>query len=221
MTPSSAYLGMATAVLLVASTLANAEPVPTPPVTPKPSGPVQVPYPDTPPPEPCPLVCLPKPKPVATLQLAGGESTIEVESFSWGSASAADGPTTVNTSDPQEGGEIAPIGRKAGGTPPLDSPIPRAEVNSPRDSASGLATGRRQHKPIRMSRGSVEVTMPEGVCVAGAHYPAVTIRSGDKAYAMRDVTVASCTPYATAKGKKDKAKLDYMVVTMETILVTG
>jgi len=72
-----------------------------------------------------------------------------------------------------------------------------------------------------MSRGSVEVTMPEGVCVAGAHYPAVTIRSGDKAYAMRDVTVASCTPYATAKGKKDKAKLDYMVVTMETILVTG
>ena len=72
-----------------------------------------------------------------------------------------------------------------------------------------------------MTRGSVDVTVPQGVCVAGAHYPAVTLRSGDKAYEMRDVTIASCTPVATAKGKKDKAKLDYMIVKMETVLVSG
>ena len=38
---------------------------------------------------------------------------------------------------------------------------------------------------------------------------------------MQGVTIASCTPVATAKGKKDKAKLDYMVVKMETVLVSG
>jgi hypothetical protein len=139
----------------------------------------------------------------------------------------------VYTADPQEGGQIAVAGRKAGGTQTetleratsrgerVKSVIPQQSITTPRDSASGLATGKRQHMPIRVRQGSVELTMPEGVCVAGAHYPAVTLRSGDQAYEMRDVTVASCTPVATAKGKKDKAKLDYMVVKMETVLITG
>jgi hypothetical protein len=38
---------------------------------------------------------------------------------------------------------------------------------------------------------------------------------------MQDVTVAACTPTTTAKGKKDKAKLDYMVVTMENVMISG
>jgi hypothetical protein len=156
---------------------------------------------------------------------------IEIESFSWGAA--ADQPPDVATSDPQEGGQVAVAGRKAGGTQTetleratsrgerVKSVIPQQSITTPRDSASGLATGKRQHMPIRVRQGSVELTMPEGVCVAGAHYPAVTLRSGDQAYEMRDVTVASCTPVATAKGKKDKAKLDYMVVKMETVFITG
>jgi hypothetical protein len=72
-----------------------------------------------------------------------------------------------------------------------------------------------------MERGSLSVTMPEGICIAGAHYPAATLQSGDQVYELQDVTVASCSPVATAKGKKDKAKLDYMIVKMETVLVTG
>ena len=223
---------IASGILMIASPVAAA-PVPTPPITPKPAGPMPVPYPDTPTPQPCPLVCLPKP--AATLQLTGGASTIEVESFSWGAASVAvDGPTTVNTSDPQEG-EIArtkpkmrdiPIVKRYDKSSPLMTSDPQEggeakPGSSPRDMSSGLATGKRQHMPIRMTRGSVDVTMPEGVCVAGSKYPAVTLRSGDKAYEMRDVTIASCTPVATAKGKKDKAKLDYMVVTMENVIISG
>jgi len=259
MTPRIGFASAA-AILLAAGTMTSAKPVPTPPLIPKPAGPMPVPYPDPPPPPvpECPYsLC---PKAAGTLQFAGGASTIEVESFSWG----AGGPTTVNTSDPQEGGQIArtkpkiseiPIvklkdksssnlatsdpqeggevaGRKAGGTQQDYPIISRGEgvksvipfensVSSPRDVASGQASGKRQHKPLTMTRGSLDVTMPDGVCVAGAHYPAVTLRSGDTAYEMSDVTVASCTPVATAKGKKDKAKLDYMIVKMETVLISG
>lgn len=239
-------------VLLASASSARAEPVPPSPPSP-PAGPVPVPYPNPdPPPVPeCPYsLC---PKAAGTLQFAGGASTIEVESFSWGASAVAEEPTTINTSDPQEGGEIAepekleipnlkrsakpkvseiPVVKRSDQSSPVlfsapapgkpaQSAIPRATVNSPRDVSSGQASGKRQHMPIRMTHGSVDVTMPEGVCVAGSHYPAVTLRSGDQAYEMRDVTVASCTPMATAKGKKDKAKLDYMVVTMETVLISG
>jgi hypothetical protein len=218
-------------MLLVTSVMSYAEPVPTPAPTPKPSGPMPVPYPDVPPPPvpECPYsLC---PKAAATLQFAGGAATIEVESFSWG-ADDADGPTTANTSDPQEGGQVA--SRKAGGTQhetidrataregSAESAIPYEHtVTSPRDLSSGQASGKRQHKPIRMRRGGLEVTMPEGVCVAGSHYPAVTLRSGGQAFEMRDVTIASCTPLVTAKGRKDKARLDYMIVKMETVLISG
>ena len=133
-----------------------------------------------------------------------------------------DKSTPVMTSDPQEGGEIA--GKLPGLHKPSDVTLKRGTMGSEttaRDAAGGLATGKRVHKPMTMTRGSVTVTMPEGVCVAGAHYPAVTLTSGDEAFAMQDVTVASCTPVTTAKGRKDKAKLDYMVVKMETVLISG
>ena len=154
------------------------------------------------------------------------------------------------SSDPQEGGEVASepgkleVPNLKARTKPKISEIPvvkRSDQSSPvifssgpqeggeaagklpsaRDAASGLATGKRVHKPIAMTQGSVTVTMPEGVCVAGSHYPAVTLTDGDQAYEMQGVTIASCTPVATAKAKKDKAKLDYMVVKMETVLVSG
>jgi len=187
----------------------------------------------------------------AKLKLGGveGESTndkhkgeIEIESFSWGTERA-----TGDSSDPEEGGEIAakpkvsdrpvikvsdkstatlaPSAPEEGGEIALPreplSAIPKQKVKSPRDVATGRASGKRQHQPVAMVRGSVTVVMPEGLCSAGTRYPFVTLLSADHRYEMQDVTVASCTPAVTAKGKKDKAKLDYMIVTMETILVTG
>ena len=131
----------------------------------------------------------------------------------------------VYTSDPQEGGEVA--GKLPGTNKAADVTLKRGTMasgpprSSARDAASGLATGKRQHKPLAMERGSLFVTMPEGVCVAGARYPVVTLQAGSDSYELSDVTVASCSPVSTARGKKDKAKLDYMVVKMETVLVTG
>ncbi len=273
-------LFIAAAISILTASTVVAEPVPTPPVTPKPSGPMPVPYPNPePPPTPeCPASLCPKAR--ATLQLAGGGSTIQIDGFSWGAS--ANGATTVNTSDPQEGGQIArtkpkvseiPItkvqdkssttlassdpeeggevysadpeeggeiavaDRKAGGTQPDTSAavqprekghrdkvqpiIPQYEVESPRDAASGLPTGKRMHKPVTLTQGNVVVTMPEGICVRGSHYPTVTLTSADTAYEMQDVTVASCTPITTAKGKKTKAKLEYMVVKMQEAFISG
>ena len=152
----------------------------------------------------------------------------------------------VYSADPQEGGQVAVAGRKAGGTqtetltvdrklPGLHKPSDvtlkrgqkieitglRRDVISPRDVATGQAEGKRRHEPLTMARGSVTVVMPEGLCALGAQYPAVTLRSNDRVYSMQDVTVAACTPTTTAKGKKDKAKLDYMVVTMENVMISG
>jgi hypothetical protein len=277
-----ARLSIATAIAILAAATATAEPIPTPPITPKPAGPMPVPYPDPePPPTPeCPASLCPKAR--ATLQLAGGGSTIQIDGFSWGAS--ANSATTVNTSDPQEGGQVtggpiytsdpqeggqiartkpkvseipitkvqdkssttlassdpeeggevvAPDARKAGGGPleasgvqtghrenvqPL---IPGYEVSSPRDAASGQATGKRMHKPVALTQGNVVVTMPERICVRGSHYPAVTLTAGDTAYEMQDVTVANCTPITTAKGKKTRAKLEYMVVKMQEALISG
>jgi hypothetical protein len=95
------------------------------------------------------------------------------------------------------------------------------DVVSPRDVATGQSEGKRQHEPLAMARGSVTVVMPEGLCALGSKYPAVTLRSSDRIYSMQDVTVTGCTPTTTARGKKDKAKLEYMVVKMESVMITG
>ena len=110
---------------------------------------------------------------------------------------------------------------RAGSSTPIESTLFSHEVKSPRDVATGQATGKRQHQPLRMREGSLTVVIPAGACIAGARYPTVTLQSDTHAYELQDVRVASCTPVAVAKGKKDKAKLDYMIVKMDEILVSG
>ena len=84
-------LFIASAITILTASTVVAEPVPTPPVTPKPSGPMPVPYPDPePPPTPeCPASLCPKAR--ATLQLAGGGSTIQIDGFSWGASANGGG----------------------------------------------------------------------------------------------------------------------------------
>lgn len=82
-------------------------------------------------------------------------------------------------------------------------------VASPRDSASGLATGKRQHKPHMHSapmgdqaatlaappaQGSVRVTSrsPWLACRVGARYPELRLGADGRVYRMSDVTVSSC-----------------------------
>ena len=64
-------------------------------------------------------------------------------------------------------------------------------------SASGQATGKRMHKPLRMrmayDAGSVTLSGRFPGCRVGAAYPTAAIGHGDELYELQDVTVADCS----------------------------
>lgn len=70
------------------------------------------------------------------------------------------------------------------------------------ETASGQATGKRQHMPIRTrayydqprGKGSVwiRVGSPWAACRVGARYPSLRLAEGAQAYTLEDVTVVSC-----------------------------
>lgn len=70
------------------------------------------------------------------------------------------------------------------------------------ETASGQATGKRQHMPIRarayydqpLATGSVwvRVASPWTACRVGARYPSIELGDGAARYVLQDVTVASC-----------------------------
>jgi len=80
------------------------------------------------------------------------------------------------------------------------------EVQSPRDTASGQATGKRMHKPLRITRpldqGSVSLKLKSGWadCRVGMRLPSLEIGGGGQSYVLQDVTVASC---GSASGAAD------------------
>lgn len=130
-----------------------------------------------------------------TLSFAGGSAPIEVASWSFG----ASNPTSVGSS-----------GMSAG------------RATAPRDAASGLATGKRQHQPVTMSKVSVSdlsftkrtalcgsssaCDSPSSVtvsmagkgsaggprCVSGTHFPTVVLTAGRASAQLSDVTVGDC-----------------------------
>lgn len=117
-----------------------------------------------------------------------GETTIKVESWSWGES---------NT------GTSAGARTAVGGAPASGS------VVSPRDSASGLPTGKRQHKPMVITKEldkSTPVLMQAGPppsgsltlrgvvsgCSPGTYYPSAVLTTRTHRYEFAGVTVASC-----------------------------
>lgn len=85
------------------------------------------------------------------------------------------------------------------------------EVKSPRDAASGQASGKRQHKPLAIARpieppklavtrplpqGSVKVRpkMPWLACQVGTRYPVLVLGGDGQRYRLIDATVSSCGP---------------------------
>jgi type VI protein secretion system component Hcp len=76
-----------------------------------------------------------------------------------------------------------------------------------RDSSSGQATGKRQHKPIR-ARGYYDSAAPQATgsltiagkfpgCVVGTRYSSLTLGGRGKRYTLQDAIITSC---ATASG---------------------
>ena len=89
----------------------------------------------------------------------------------------------------------------------------RADRVAPRDAPSGLATGKRQHKPMKTtmpigrSAGSLTVLVPAGMCVVGARYPTAQLGDGQLAYKMKDVMVSSCAPAPSSGGSRPMESL--------------
>lgn len=83
----------------------------------------------------------------------------------------------------------------------------RAELASPRDAASGQATGKRQHKPLRLtmpldrSAGSLTVLVPAGMCKFGARYSTAELSDAQKAYKMTEVMITGCAPASSSSSR--------------------
>jgi hypothetical protein len=85
-----------------------------------------------------------------------------------------------------------------------------SQIVSPRDPASGQATGKRQHKPYTLSKplpvdGSVQVIvsprdaasgLPTGRsagCATGKHFPSVSLRGTSGAWFLTNARIVECT----------------------------
>lgn len=151
---------------------------------------------------------------------------IHVESFSWGSPASAIELKPVYVTSYQTGGsgsdaagrgtnelrmddtagsqKMQPGGGGAGGA--VSGRITGIASDPSETSAqSGLPTGKRQHKPVKLTspleKGSVwiRVGSPWAGCRVGAAYPRLELAGRGKSYVLEDVTVGSCGGPAAAR----------------------
>lgn len=169
-------------------------------------------------------------------QGAGGShgGHIEIESFQWGTTQQARNfvkswSTSGDADDRPADKEMTLKGRTIGQNAGKKSgnvdytwkvekgesapPPPRGGVSvaagDVNGAASGRATGKRQHKPLTISKewdatspqlarplakGSVwiRVATPWAGCRVGARYPALELTEGTKRYMLQDASIASC-----------------------------
>ena len=115
---------------------------------------------------------------VKSRSAAGGAAAaqIEVMSWSWGETQTASGV------------QVAAGDVNADSRPDT--------ITSPRDAASGLPTGKRQHKPMTITkpldRGSVTVKGSMSGCTVGAAYPDAVLQTAAARYEFKDVFITSC-----------------------------
>lgn len=102
------------------------------------------------------------------------------------------------------------------------------EVASPRDSASGLPTGKRQHKPMTVAkewdastpllragapppRGSlrVKVKMPWLACRVGARYPELQLGDSATTYTFKEVLVTGCGSSSSGDRPMESISFNY------------
>lgn len=132
---------------------------------------------------------------------------IEIQSFSWGprQSTSNDGARTragnqVIMDDTAGREKMQPGGGGGGGAAGASESLTVGANRT--ETASGQATGKRQHKPLAMKtyydaplpQGSVrvKVKMPWLACRVGATYPRLELGGGGKTYVLEDVRVASC-----------------------------
>ena len=158
-------------------------------------------------------------------------AVLEVQSWSWGAKDGAKGGN-VEFEWKVEEGESAP--------PRPDGALDVA--TAPAEPASGQATGKRQHKPLavtkpvdkatpmlaeavatgkvfpsepRPGQGTLAVLVPAGTCVAGTRHASAEFGTGNRVYTMADVVVTSCSPAPSSGGERpmESLSLNYAKIT--------
>jgi hypothetical protein len=119
---------------------------------------------------------------------------IEILSYSWGAAANSD--MVLKGSKIGENAAAGGVSVAAGDVTGDGAP-----------AASGLPTGKRQHKPVRMTmelgRGSVslQTRSPWPDCKVGTQYPELELGDGGNAYKLQDAMITSCA--------SDRVSLNY------------
>jgi hypothetical protein len=85
----------------------------------------------------------------------------------------------------------------------------RAELVAPRDAASGLPTGKRQHKPLSFAKGSLSLHVPAGMCRAGARYPIAEFGTPSGVFTLDNVVVTSCAAASGGDRPMETLSLNY------------
>lgn len=117
---------------------------------------------------------------------------IEIESWSWGATmtGAWDG-TIKGPPGAEKFGAVSGAHRDDG-------------VTSPRDSASGMPTGKRQHgwnsvsKPLDRGSVRVKVKFPWLDCRVGAAFPDAVLQNDAGRYELQNVIISGCAPNGVA-----------------------
>jgi hypothetical protein len=131
---------------------------------------------------------------------AGAGKNIEILSWSWGEAMTGDWDGTIKgSSSAAKFGAVGGMHRDDG-------------VASPRDTASGMPTGKRQHgwvtvsKPLDRGAVRVKVNFPWLDCRIGSAFPDAVLQNDAGRYELKDVVITACA----ANG----VSLDYAKVTV-------
>lgn len=93
-------------------------------------------------------------------------------------------------------------------------------VKSPRDSASGQASGKRTHNPVKiekpLEKGSIMLKMALPGCAVGTQYPSAEVTTPHARYMLQDMMITSC-PASGFGGEgqpMDSISLNYTKITV-------
>jgi type VI protein secretion system component Hcp len=110
--------------------------------------------------------------------------------------------------------------RKAGGGEATKNSRPVTAANkavqSPRDIASGQASGKRMHKPFVIMK-EMDKASPKlfEACASGKHFPSVTVDMGGKQYTLYDVVIASAQKSGGGPHPMETITLNYTKIEMK------
>ncbi|HUE79402.1 MAG TPA: type VI secretion system tube protein Hcp [Sphingomicrobium sp.] len=142
-----------------------------------------------------------------------GDIKGEVQAWSWGETQTTRGGNVEFEWKVEEGESAAP---RPGGTEDINIGVGELQ------QSAGTPTGKRQHKPMAVTKpvdkatpklaeavakgkvfnseprpdqqGMLAVKVPAGTCVVGARYPNAEFGTGGRVYRLADVVVSGCSP---------------------------